>query len=126
LTSIFFDYGGANQVELTEGVVTAILMSRNTFRYNLAGDNSVWENGGKADREWLVEMGGPISVDDLAKLKTLVDSTAQVHFRAAVTGNVDVHVLITSLKTPLSCDGLPSAASTTRAMHITATLREAV
>lgn len=125
MTSIFFEYGLANQVELVEGIVRLYMVSRNSFRYNLAGDNSVWENGGKADREWVIQ-AGPISLDDLAKLKTLVDSTAQVHFRAAITSDADVHVLISSVETVLGCDGLPSAVATTKIMWITAVLREAV
>jgi hypothetical protein len=94
--------------------------------YNLAADNSVWENDGKADRQWTVEKAGPISLDDLAKLKNLVDSTAQVHFRGPMTSNADVHILILSLQASLSTEGLPSAVTTTKCMYISAALREAV
>lgn len=125
MTSIFFDYGGANQVELTEGVATVAITSRNSFLNKCAGDNSVWENIGIADRTWNIK-GGPISVDDLVKLKTLADSTAQVHFRAPITGDIDVHILILSIEAALSTMGLPSAAMTTKCMYINANLREAI
>jgi hypothetical protein len=101
------------------------MVSRNSFKYNLASDNSVWANDGKGDRQWTVD-AGPISVADLAKLKNLVDSTAQVHFRAAITSDADVHVLILSLQTMLGTTGLPSAGTTTKCMYISAVLREAV
>jgi hypothetical protein len=127
LTSIFFDYGGANQVELVSGIVVLHLGTRNSFPYPLNSDNSIWQiAGGKADRQWTVEKGGPVSVDDLAKLKNLVDATDQIHFRGPITSNADVHVLVLSLQGQLGTEGLPSAGTTTKCVYINAVLREAV
>lgn len=124
MTSIFFEFGLANQVELSEGNVKLIMTSRNAFNYKTGADNSFWENLGKADRMWSID-GGPISTDDLTKLKTLVDSSAQVHFRAEITSNADVHVLILHCEVNRSCESA-SPAATTKLMYISAVVREAV
>jgi hypothetical protein len=93
----YLNYGGANEIVIDAENVEVTQVSRWASNYKPNVDNSVKQNMGKGDREFLVK-GLAISLTELGRLKTLIEATTATTFRAAVTNNADVNVIILSYK----------------------------
>jgi hypothetical protein len=80
---------------------------------------------GVADREWVVT-GGPVTYTEIGYLKTLTESSSATTFRADLTNNADVNVIILYVKYADAAFGGPGAVDSTHKFWVEVAMRESV